>query len=215
MSDWWQGVGRIRALRPRRPRGAETPPRRTSQNRTSVDVSFGDLATAEPTLAVWLVNVPRHVLEVFHDTAYDVARELFTDVQALVPHLFVRIHGLPESDCIRDIRCVPRVACQEQPVLPAASQPSQRCPHRLHRPSCVLIPLPAMPSVPRLGPQPRLPHTLPSSPAASTTWTSWSRSRASSRAARGSSHSSARCTTTACPAATAWAPSCSTARSTP
>lgn len=75
-----------------------------SQNKMSVDVSFTDLATAVPTLAMWLVNVPKQMLEVFHEAAYDVTRELYPNLDSILQSMFVRITNVPGSDNIRDIR---------------------------------------------------------------------------------------------------------------
>jgi len=74
------------------------------RNRMSVDLSFRDLATVEPTLALWLVSAPRQVLDIFHEAAYEVTRELYPHLKQIIQGVFVRVTNVPGSDCIRDLR---------------------------------------------------------------------------------------------------------------
>lgn len=78
----------------------------TTDNKQSLVVDFEDLAKSMGTLASWLADVPRVMLDIFNKVALDVAVETWPEYQQLAGQVFVRIANLPIVDQIRDLRCV-------------------------------------------------------------------------------------------------------------
>ena len=73
-------------------------------NGASLEVSYHDLATREPMLAIWVADAPADMLELFNETAKAEALKLYPAYEAIAKDIFVRITKLPIVDQIRDIR---------------------------------------------------------------------------------------------------------------
>lgn len=66
-----------------------------TDNKQSLVVDFEDLAKSTGTLASWLADVPRVMLDIFNKVALDVAVETWPEYQQLAGQVFVRIANLP------------------------------------------------------------------------------------------------------------------------
>lgn len=73
-------------------------------NRQSLEVSYTDLSTAAPAIALWLSDCPVAMLSLMHDVAKRVTLELFPEYSSVRAEIFVRIVDFPLVDAIRDIR---------------------------------------------------------------------------------------------------------------
>jgi DNA replication licensing factor MCM2 len=73
-------------------------------NGASLEVSYHDLATREPMLAIWVADAPADMLELFNEVAKSEALKLYPAYEAIAKDIFVRITKLPIVDQIRDIR---------------------------------------------------------------------------------------------------------------
>ena len=73
-------------------------------NGASLEVSYHDLATREPMLAIWVADAPADMLELFNEVAKVEALKLYPAYEAIAKDIFVRITKLPIVDQIRDIR---------------------------------------------------------------------------------------------------------------
>ena len=74
-------------------------------NKQSLDVNYFHLSSYAPTLAIWLADYPRQMLEIFHQVAHEVVTRHFEDYDLVHEDIFVRITHLP-------VKCAP-------PPLPA------------------------------------------------------------------------------------------------
>ena len=73
-------------------------------NETSLAVSYTHLCSTLPTIAVWVADAPRALLDVLHGAAYEVALEEFPEFGSIRREVFVRIADLPIQDSVRDLR---------------------------------------------------------------------------------------------------------------
>ena len=73
-------------------------------NRQSLEVSYTHLCVMMPTVAVWVADAPRAVLDVLHGAATDVALAEFPEYGSIHAEVYVRIADLPIQDSIRDLR---------------------------------------------------------------------------------------------------------------
>jgi DNA replication licensing factor MCM2 len=73
-------------------------------NFQSLEVSYVHLSTEVPTLAIWLADAPKGMLEVFNEVATAVVLQQFDDYSAIHDSIFVRITDLPVSDSLRSLR---------------------------------------------------------------------------------------------------------------
>ena len=73
-------------------------------NAESLEVCWGHLAEAKPTLAYFLVNVPASVLPIFDAVALDVALYHYPDYERIHAQLHVRIADLPVAYTLRQLR---------------------------------------------------------------------------------------------------------------
>jgi len=74
------------------------------ENKASLEVSFLDLSSAIPVLAVWVADEPERVLEIFDEEATNVLFTLYPEYQHIQQEVHVRITQLPIVDKIRDLR---------------------------------------------------------------------------------------------------------------
>ncbi|UPR01936.1 minichromosome maintenance protein [Chloropicon primus] len=73
-------------------------------NRQSLEVSYTDLSTAAPAIAIWLSDCPVAMLNLMHQVAKEVTLQLFPEYSEVREEVFVRIVDFPLVDAIRDIR---------------------------------------------------------------------------------------------------------------
>jgi len=73
-------------------------------NRQSLEVSYTDLSTAAPAIALWLSDCPVPMLALMHEVAKDVTLHLFPEYSSVKESVFVRIVEFPLVDALRDIR---------------------------------------------------------------------------------------------------------------
>ncbi len=59
---------------------------------------------AQPEIAMWFVDVPRLVIDVFNRNAKDAVLSIMPSYENVQPDIFVRFEGMPIVDKIRDIR---------------------------------------------------------------------------------------------------------------
>lgn len=76
------------------------------QNKQSFEVNFTDLASKQPTLAIWLAEEPTHMLPILNQVAFDIVQEIFPDYIEFHRELFVRMNDLPVEDKLRELRQV-------------------------------------------------------------------------------------------------------------
>jgi DNA replication licensing factor MCM2 len=77
-----------------------------AENSQSLILSYHDLMTSDPLLAVWVSEAPAEVLRVFDQAAMQFLLGLFPQYRAIHREIHVRITDLPISDPLRDIRQV-------------------------------------------------------------------------------------------------------------
>lgn len=77
-----------------------------AENSQSLILSYHDLMTSDPLLAVWVSEAPAEVLRVFDQAAMYFLLSLFPQYRAIHREIHVRIADLPISDPLRDIRQV-------------------------------------------------------------------------------------------------------------
>merc|ERR1719474_1580621 len=73
-------------------------------NGCSLSVSYMHLSDDVAMLAIWLVEQPAIMLEMFDAVALEVAKTLFPDYDSIHNHIHVRITNLPLTDELRDLR---------------------------------------------------------------------------------------------------------------
>jgi len=74
-------------------------------NKESLDVSFMELSKRAPTLAVYVADAPKQMLQIFGDTAMsEVLKRHFPRYNDIHKEIHVRISELPICDSLRDIR---------------------------------------------------------------------------------------------------------------
>jgi len=77
-----------------------------AENTQSLVLSYHDLMTADPLLAVWVSEAPAEVLRIFDDAAMHFLLSMFPQYRTIHREIHVRIADLPISDPLRDIRQV-------------------------------------------------------------------------------------------------------------
>lgn len=77
-----------------------------SRNLQSLHVSYIDLSSAQPQLAILLAEHPKILLPYLDLAAKRVCHERFPDYYKIHPKVFVRITHLPSPESLRDLRCV-------------------------------------------------------------------------------------------------------------
>lgn len=64
-------------------------------NKQSLEVVFTHLSSKNPTLAIWLAEEPRNMLEILNNVAIDLVGEVYPDYHKLYETIFVRVRDLP------------------------------------------------------------------------------------------------------------------------
>ena len=77
-----------------------------AQNAQSLLVSYLDLSSDKPTLAIWLADLPKEILGLFDEVAQKIVLEQFQNYQDIHDEVFVRITELPLKDSLRDLRTI-------------------------------------------------------------------------------------------------------------
>lgn len=75
-------------------------------NEQSLEVSYMDLSSAVPNLAIWLADAPKDMISVFDEVAKEEVSRQFPDYADTHESIYVRITQLPIADSIRDLRQV-------------------------------------------------------------------------------------------------------------
>jgi len=75
-----------------------------ARNGASLEVSYKDLSEHSPTLAIWLADAPRDMLEIFDEIVNAVVRDDFPAYGSIVDEVKVRVRDLPIADNLRDLR---------------------------------------------------------------------------------------------------------------
>jgi len=73
-------------------------------NGCSLCVSYMHLSDSAAVLAIWLVEQPSILLEMFDAVAMEVAQTIFPDYNSIHKHIHVRVTNLPLTDELRDLR---------------------------------------------------------------------------------------------------------------
>ena len=73
-------------------------------NKSSLEVSFTQLTTALPTIAMWIGLHPSIIMPKLNDIAYAITCKNFPTYKSLVSETYVKIVELPFIDQIRDLR---------------------------------------------------------------------------------------------------------------
>merc|ERR1719334_2411050 len=72
-------------------------------NGCSLCVSYMHLSDSAAVLAIWLVEQPSILLEMFDAVAMEVAQTIFPDYNSIHKHIHVRVTNLPLTDELRDL----------------------------------------------------------------------------------------------------------------
>lgn len=75
-----------------------------ASNLSSLQVSYMHLMSAEPSLAIWLDQAPKDMLDVLNEAATRHTLMLFPSYNAIKKEIHVRISDMPILDSIRDLR---------------------------------------------------------------------------------------------------------------
>ena len=75
-----------------------------SANKATLNISYLDLMNSEPTLAIWMIEAPRDMLQVLNEAATRQTYRLFPSYGAIQDEIFVRIANLPVMDSLRALR---------------------------------------------------------------------------------------------------------------
>uniref|UniRef100_A0A7S2EDJ0 DNA replication licensing factor MCM2 n=1 Tax=Ditylum brightwellii TaxID=49249 RepID=A0A7S2EDJ0_9STRA len=73
-------------------------------NASSLEISYLHLMSREPTLAIWIVDAPRDLLDVLRETATRHTLRLFPGFASIHDEVHVRIADIPILDSLRDLR---------------------------------------------------------------------------------------------------------------
>jgi len=106
-----------------------------ASNKASLVVSYLHLSTSVPTLAIWVADAPRQMLELFDQEAQRVTLALYADYDKIQPQIHVRIKDLPIVDSLRDLRAmhlnalvkVQGVVTRRTPVFPQLKMVKLNC----------------------------------------------------------------------------------------
>ena len=90
---------------------AQTPPtyeerirHMCSSNRAALEVSYLHLVQKQPTLALWISEAPRDVLDVLNEAATRHTLRLFPSYRTIRDAIHVRVSDVPILDSLRDLR---------------------------------------------------------------------------------------------------------------
>jgi DNA replication licensing factor MCM2 len=75
-------------------------------NKQSLEIIFSHLSLKFPTLAIWLAEEPKLMLDIINQVALDVVVEVYPDYHKIHDQIFVRVKDLPVEDKLRDLRQV-------------------------------------------------------------------------------------------------------------
>lgn len=75
-----------------------------SNNLATLEVSYMDLMTKEPTIAIWLADAPRDMLEVLNDAATKHVLRIFPSYREIQDEIHIRITDTPITDSLRVLR---------------------------------------------------------------------------------------------------------------
>ena len=75
-----------------------------SANKATLNVSYLDLMNSEPTLAIWIIEAPRDMLNVLNEAATRQTYRLFPSYGSIHDEIHVRISNLPVMDSLRALR---------------------------------------------------------------------------------------------------------------
>ena len=76
-----------------------------ASNSQSLHVSYLHLSSAAPTLAIWVSDIPRIMLDVMDDVATAEVKQLYPQYDRIHSSVHVRITHVPVTDRLRDLRC--------------------------------------------------------------------------------------------------------------
>jgi DNA replication licensing factor MCM2 len=75
-------------------------------NKQSLEIVFNNLSQKFPTLAIWLAEEPKLMLDIINHVASDVVSEVYPDYNKIHDRIFIRVKDLPVEDKLRDLRQV-------------------------------------------------------------------------------------------------------------
>ena len=75
-------------------------------NKQSLEIVFSNLSQKFPTLAIWLAEEPKLMLDIINHVASDVVSEVYPDYYKIHDKIFIRVKDLPVEDKLRDLRQV-------------------------------------------------------------------------------------------------------------
>ena len=109
-----------------------------ASNSQSLHVSFVHLSRTDPKMAVWVVDAPKAMFDLFNEVAMKEVLRLFPRYEKIHSSVYVRITELPAafSDRLRDLRCrninelvrVSGVVTRRTTVLPRLKEVRYKCP---------------------------------------------------------------------------------------
>lgn len=73
-------------------------------NKQSLEIVFNNLSQKFPTLAIWLAEEPKLMLDIINHVASDVVSEVYPDYYKIHDKIFIRVKDLPVEDKLRDLR---------------------------------------------------------------------------------------------------------------
>ena len=73
-------------------------------NKQSLEILFGNLSHKYPTLAIWLAEEPKLMLEIINQVASEVVGEVYPDYYKIHDKIYIRVKDLPVEDKLRDLR---------------------------------------------------------------------------------------------------------------
>ena len=75
-------------------------------NKQSLDVDFIQLSRHQTALAIWAIDAPKEMFDLFNEVACASIDEKFPNYRDNVhAEIFVRMTGLPVVEAVRNIRC--------------------------------------------------------------------------------------------------------------
>lgn len=87
-------------------------------NNQSLEVDFIQLSKHQTALAIWAIDAPSEMFELFSEVAHESVAEKFPQyIKSVHSEIFVRMTGLPVVEPVRNIRCAPafiwQIPCSE------------------------------------------------------------------------------------------------------
>lgn len=74
------------------------------KNKSSLEVSYTDLLSKEPTISFWIVEEPHLILPYLNDIAFEAAKKFYSTYADIHSEIYVRISDYPVIDHIRALR---------------------------------------------------------------------------------------------------------------